>query len=112
MKLVLMIKTPLLNPYYPTRNHRMFCSETITNKYHQTDVFVQGEGGSIPILAGFQEVFNTPVVLIGLNAPNDNIHAPNERFKLDHTRTVFIHLFITCPLYRICEIISLFKGYH
>lgn len=53
---------------------------------HQTNIIVQGEGGSIPVLAEFQSLFNVPLVLVGLNAPNDNIHAPNERFKLDHYR--------------------------
>ncbi len=51
---------------------------------HNKEVVIQGEGGSIPILAEFQALFNRPTVLIGLNSPNDNIHAPNERFKLDH----------------------------
>ncbi|RAP24093.1 dipeptidase [Candidatus Marinamargulisbacteria bacterium SCGC AG-343-K17] len=53
---------------------------------HQKDVIIQGEGGSIPVLAEFQALFSKPTVLIGLNSPNDNIHAPNERFKLDHYR--------------------------
>ena len=53
---------------------------------HQKEVIVQGEGGSIPIIAEFQNLFNKPTVLIGLNSPNDNIHAPNERFKLHHFR--------------------------
>ena len=36
------------------------------------------------VLAEFKDTFNAPMVFIGLNAPNDNIHAPNERFKIDH----------------------------
>lgn len=54
---------------------------------HQKDVIIQGEGGSIPIISEFQTLFNKPTVLIGLNSPNDNIHAPNERFKLHHFRS-------------------------
>jgi amidohydrolase len=54
---------------------------------HKKDVIIQGEGGSIPIIAEFQTLFNKPTVLIGLNSPNDNIHAPNERFKLLHFRS-------------------------
>ena len=50
---------------------------------HEKDIITQGEGGSIPILAEFQTLFNKPIILIGLNSPNDNIHAPNERFKRD-----------------------------
>ena len=53
---------------------------------HQKPVVIQGEGGSIPIIAEFQDLFQKPTALIGLNSPNDNIHAPNERFKLQHFR--------------------------
>ncbi len=53
---------------------------------HQRDVLIQGEGGSIPILRGFQDELSAPVVLIGLNSTNDNIHAPNERFLIQHYR--------------------------
>ncbi len=42
------------------------------------------EGGSIPVVATFQRVFHIPVLLIGLGLPDDNLHAPNEKFKLDH----------------------------
>lgn len=61
-------------------------AKTALKETHNKDVIVQGEGGSIPILKGFQDVFKTPIVLIGLNAPNDNIHAPNERFSIQHYR--------------------------
>ena len=53
---------------------------------HKRDPLIQGEGGSIPILRGFQDVLSAPVVLIGLNSTNDNIHAPNERFSIQHYR--------------------------
>jgi len=42
------------------------------------------EGGSIPVVATFQKTFQIPVLLIGLGLPDDNLHAPNEKFKLDH----------------------------
>ena len=54
---------------------------------HSKRPLIQGEGGSIPIIAEFQNLFKKPTVLIGLNSPNDNIHAPNERFKLEHYRS-------------------------
>ena len=40
------------------------------------------EGGSIPVAALFDQELNTPVVLMGFALPNDNIHAPNEKFSL------------------------------
>jgi len=42
------------------------------------------EGGSIPIVGLFQSELNAPVVLMGLGLPTDNIHSPNENFKLDN----------------------------
>jgi acetylornithine deacetylase/succinyl-diaminopimelate desuccinylase-like protein len=44
----------------------------------------QGEGGTIPIVAEFERVLGLQTVLMGFNLPDDGIHAPNERFKLDN----------------------------
>jgi acetylornithine deacetylase/succinyl-diaminopimelate desuccinylase-like protein len=41
------------------------------------------EGGSIPIVATFQQELNMPVVLMGFGL-SDNIHSPNEHFRVDH----------------------------
>jgi acetylornithine deacetylase/succinyl-diaminopimelate desuccinylase-like protein len=43
-----------------------------------------GDGGSIPIVGTFQESLLAPVLLIGYGLPTDNIHSPNERFRLSH----------------------------
>ncbi|HEX8732293.1 MAG TPA: dipeptidase [Ktedonobacterales bacterium] len=40
------------------------------------------EGGSIPIAALFDQVLGAPVALVGAGLPDDNIHAPNEKFHL------------------------------
>ncbi|MCX6549798.1 MAG: dipeptidase [Acidobacteria bacterium] len=42
------------------------------------------EGGSIPVVATFQEALNVPCVLFGFGLPDDNLHAPNEKFNLDN----------------------------
>jgi acetylornithine deacetylase/succinyl-diaminopimelate desuccinylase-like protein len=42
------------------------------------------EGGSIPIVTEFQETLKAPILLLGLGAPGENAHAPNENFVLDH----------------------------
>jgi len=42
------------------------------------------EGGSIPVVADFQAALNVPVVLFGFGLPDDNLHAPNEKFNLDN----------------------------
>jgi acetylornithine deacetylase/succinyl-diaminopimelate desuccinylase-like protein len=48
-------------------------------------VFVR-EGGSIPVVGTFQKVLNAPVVLMGFGLPDDNLHAPNEKFSLESFR--------------------------
>lgn len=41
-------------------------------------------GGSIPIVADFQQLLNVPVVLMGFALPGENVHAPNEHFHLEN----------------------------
>ena len=44
-------------------------------------VFVRG-GGSIPIVGDFVRQLRIPTVLMGFGLPDDNLHAPNEKFNL------------------------------
>jgi acetylornithine deacetylase/succinyl-diaminopimelate desuccinylase-like protein len=44
-------------------------------------VFVRG-GGSIPIVGDFVRELKIPTVLMGFGLPDDNLHAPNEKFNL------------------------------
>ena len=44
-------------------------------------VFVRG-GGSIPVIGDFVRVLGIPVVVMGFGLPDDNLHAPNEKFHL------------------------------
>ncbi len=41
-------------------------------------------GGSIPVVAAFQKEINAPSVMIGFSLPDDNIHAPNESFRVNN----------------------------
>jgi acetylornithine deacetylase/succinyl-diaminopimelate desuccinylase-like protein len=41
-------------------------------------------GGSIPIVATFDQILGTPVVLMGFGLPDENFHAPNEHFHLEN----------------------------
>jgi len=41
-----------------------------------------GEGGSIPIVPLFEEIFKGPVLLLGFAPPGGNAHAPNEWMDL------------------------------
>lgn len=42
------------------------------------------EGGSIPIVAEFDETLGAPILLIGYSVPNENAHAPNEFFLMEN----------------------------
>ncbi len=52
--------------------HAVFGKET---------VFVRG-GGSIPIVGDFIRELRIPTILMGFGLPDDNLHAPNEKFNL------------------------------
>lgn len=49
--------------------------------YGQEPILIR-EGGSIPIAALFYEILQAPVVLMGFGLPDDNLHAPNEKYAL------------------------------
>ena len=49
--------------------------------YKQEPMLIR-EGGSIPIAALFHEILHAPVVLMGFGLPDDNLHAPNEKYSL------------------------------
>jgi acetylornithine deacetylase/succinyl-diaminopimelate desuccinylase-like protein len=40
------------------------------------------EGGSIPVVATFEQLLGTKSILMGFGLDSDNIHSPNEHFKL------------------------------
>jgi acetylornithine deacetylase/succinyl-diaminopimelate desuccinylase-like protein len=44
-------------------------------------VFERG-GGSIPVVATFRDVLGIETILMGFGLPDDNLHAPNEKFHL------------------------------
>lgn len=54
----------------------------LTEVYGKAPVFLR-EGGSIPVAALFDQVLHTPIVLMGFGLPDDNMHAPNEKYDLD-----------------------------
>jgi acetylornithine deacetylase/succinyl-diaminopimelate desuccinylase-like protein len=63
------------NPYVRAATsamHDVFARDT---------VFVRG-GGSIPIVGDFIRELKIPTLLMGFGLPDDNLHAPNEKFHL------------------------------
>lgn len=71
------------------------CLIPVNNKYIQSatralhevwgkdTVFIRS-GGSIPIVGDFDRHLGLPSVMMGFGLPDDNIHAPNEKFKLQN----------------------------
>ncbi|WP_421663493.1 dipeptidase [Lysinibacillus telephonicus] len=51
--------------------------------YNVPTAFTRG-GGSIPIVASFDEILSLPVVLMGFGLNSENFHAPNEHFHLEN----------------------------
>lgn len=49
--------------------------------YGQQPMLIR-EGSSIPSAALFDEILHVPVVLMGFGLPDDNLHAPNEKYSL------------------------------
>ena len=49
--------------------------------FHKETVFIRS-GGSIPIVADFEKHLKIPSVMMGFGLPDDNLHAPNEKFHI------------------------------
>jgi acetylornithine deacetylase/succinyl-diaminopimelate desuccinylase-like protein len=49
--------------------------------FRKDTVFIRS-GGSIPIVTDFQDVLKIPSVMMGFGLPDDNLHAPNEKFHI------------------------------
>lgn len=63
------------NPYVKS------ATEAMREVFGKETVFVRG-GGSIPIVGDFVRELKTPTLLMGFGLPDDNLHAPNEKFHL------------------------------
>jgi acetylornithine deacetylase/succinyl-diaminopimelate desuccinylase-like protein len=56
-------------------------ARALAETYGTAPVYVRS-GGSIPVVAGFVQTLRLPTVLMGFGLPDDNLHAPNEKFDL------------------------------
>ncbi len=63
------------NPYIKA------ATEAMHKVFGQETVFVRA-GGSIPIVGEFERVLGIPSVMMGFGLPDDNLHAPNEKFHI------------------------------
>ena len=56
-------------------------TEALHDSFKKDTVFIRS-GGSIPIVTDFQDVLKIPSVMMGFGLPDDNLHAPNEKFHI------------------------------
>jgi acetylornithine deacetylase/succinyl-diaminopimelate desuccinylase-like protein len=67
--------TPLESPYMKA------AAKAVTAGFGKAPVFIR-EGGSIPIVAAFQQTLKADTLLLGWGQNDDNAHGPNEKFLL------------------------------
>ena len=66
----------------PTNNKYIkAATEALHDVFQKETVFIRS-GGSIPIVTDFQDVLKLPSVMMGFGLPDDNLHAPNEKFHI------------------------------
>jgi acetylornithine deacetylase/succinyl-diaminopimelate desuccinylase-like protein len=56
-------------------------TEAMHDIFKKDTVFIRS-GGSIPIVTDFQDILKIPSVMMGFGLPDDNLHAPNEKFHI------------------------------
>jgi acetylornithine deacetylase/succinyl-diaminopimelate desuccinylase-like protein len=66
---------PVNNPYVKA------ATRALKEVWDKETVFIRS-GGSIPIVGDFDRHLGVPSVMMGFGLPDDNIHAPNEKFHL------------------------------
>lgn len=66
---------PVDNPFVRAATHALH------EVWDKDTVFIRS-GGSIPIVGDFDRHLGLPSVMMGFGLPDDNIHAPNEKFNL------------------------------
>jgi len=66
---------PVDNPYIRA------ATKALHEVWGKDTVFIRS-GGSIPIVGDFAKHLNLPSVMMGFGLPDDNLHAPNEKFNL------------------------------
>jgi acetylornithine deacetylase/succinyl-diaminopimelate desuccinylase-like protein len=66
---------PVDNPYIRA------ATKALHEVWGRDTVFIRS-GGSIPIVGDFARHLGLPSVMMGFGLPDDNLHAPNEKFHL------------------------------
>jgi acetylornithine deacetylase/succinyl-diaminopimelate desuccinylase-like protein len=65
-----------------TDNPYVQASKTAMKEVFGRDTVFIRSGGSIPVVADFEKHLHIPSVMMGFGLPDDNLHAPNEKFHI------------------------------
>jgi len=78
----------VVNPEHPAIDK---AAEAFAEVLGSETVFIRS-GGSVPIVGDFANHLGIPTVMMGFGLPDDGLHSPNEKFKVENfylgTRTV------------------------
>ena len=61
--------------------HARAAVEAMHEIFKKDTVYIRS-GGSIPIVTQFDKDLKIPSIMMGMGLPDDNLHAPNEKFHL------------------------------
>lgn len=70
----------IVNPDHPAI---AVAADVFAESLGRKTVFIRS-GGSIPIVGDFARHLGIPTILMGFGLPDDGLHSPNEKFKLDN----------------------------
>jgi acetylornithine deacetylase/succinyl-diaminopimelate desuccinylase-like protein len=70
----------VVNPNHPAIQ---IAASAFGDVFGKQTVFIRS-GGSIPIVGDFANHLGIPTVLMGFGLPDDGLHSPNEKFKLEN----------------------------
>jgi acetylornithine deacetylase/succinyl-diaminopimelate desuccinylase-like protein len=73
----------MVNPDHPAIQ---VAAEAFEDVLGQPTVFIRS-GGSIPIVGDFAKHLGIPTVLMGFGLPDDGLHSPNEKYRLENYYT-------------------------
>jgi acetylornithine deacetylase/succinyl-diaminopimelate desuccinylase-like protein len=65
----------------PDNRYIQAAAEALKETFGKETVYIRS-GGSIPIVGVFDRYLGIPSVMMGFGLPDDNLHAPNEKFHL------------------------------
>lgn len=70
----------MVNPNHPAIET---AAKAFSDIFNKPTVFIRS-GGSIPIVGDFATHLKIPTVLMGFGLPDDGLHSPNEKYRLDN----------------------------